>query len=108
MDEKIGQSGIWYHSSNRKFSLLREGSTITPWKELARAFSHRPSVLEYDGENIRHNGKEQGFLFVIDEPVEMGKDIFPHPRSTMDPGLEFITKRPLKVRLIEETEISPL
>ena len=31
-------AGIWYHGSNKKFSLLREGSTITPNRALAEAF----------------------------------------------------------------------
>lgn len=37
----IHPDGVWYHGSNRLFSELREGSTITQWKELAEAFSHQ-------------------------------------------------------------------
>ena len=39
-------AGIWYHGSNKKFSLLREGSTITPNRALAEAFSHKPPRME--------------------------------------------------------------
>lgn len=51
-------AGIWYHGSNKKFSLLREGSTITPNRALAEAFSHKPPILscEADG-TLLHNGK---------------------------------------------------
>lgn len=100
---EISQDGAWYHGSNRIFSVLRAGSTITQWKELAEAFSHKPSCLGYDDDGvIFHNGKEKGYLYLIDEAVEPEKDIYPHPRSTMDKNAEFLTKRPLKVRLIAE------
>ena len=41
-------------------------------------------------------------LYIIDEPVEIGKDIYQHPRTTMDENAEFLINRPLKVKLIEE------
>ena len=57
-------AGIWYHGSNKKFSLLREGSTITPNRALAEAFSHKPPILscEADG-TLLHNGKKYGYLY---------------------------------------------
>ena len=48
MKIEINPDGIWYHGSNKKIEILREGSTITQWKELAEAFSHRPSGLGYE------------------------------------------------------------
>ncbi|NLA60832.1 MAG: hypothetical protein GX863_06990, partial [Firmicutes bacterium] len=49
--------GIWYHGSDKVFSVVREGSTITQWRELAEAFSHQPTVLSYDDHGkIEHNG----------------------------------------------------
>lgn len=97
----VQPDGIWYHGSNKIFSELRANSTITQWKELAEAFSHQPSALGYDDHGIiRHNGTEKGYLYVIDEPVSIGTDIYQHPRTTMDLNAEFLTKRPLKVRLI--------
>ena len=103
MGIELSADGVWYHGSNVIFSELREGSTITQWRELAEAFSHQPKWLccEDDG-SITHNGTEPGFLFIIDEPVEAGKDVCPHPRTTLPPNAEFLTKRPLKVKLIAE------
>jgi len=97
--------GRWYHGSPYEFSVLRAGSTITQNERLARAFSHKPTMLSlYDGGRIFHNGTEPGFLYVIDEPVMPGEDLFMHPRTTMDPGLEWITVRELRVRMVGNTE----
>ena len=105
MKIEVRPDGVWYHGSNVRFDTLREGSTITQWRALAEAFSHKPTMLgiEDDG-SIRHNGQEKGFLYVIDERVEIGEDIYPHPRTTMDENAEWLTKRPLKVRMIGEVE----
>ena len=103
MEIKIEPSGIWYHGSNMVFSELREGSTITQWRELAEAFSHQPSRLSYDDNGvIYHNGTEKGYLYVIDEPITVGVDVYQHPRTVMDENAEFLTKRPIKVKIICE------
>lgn len=103
---EIKQGGIWYHGSDKKFEILREGSTITQWKELAEAFSHQPSGLGYDDNGvIRHNGTEKGYLYIIDEPILVDADVYQHPTTTMDLNAEFLTKRPLKVRLMKELEV---
>lgn len=103
MKLEINSEGIWYHGSNMKFDILREGSTITQWRKLAEAFSHKPTRLGYDDNGfITHNGVEKGYLYIIDEPIEVGEDIYQHPRTTMDDNAEFLTKRPLKVKLEEE------
>ena len=102
MKIKIDDYGQWYHGSNVIFDYLNEGSTITQWKELAVAFSHQPTQLGYDDDgNIEHNGTEKGYLYIIDEPLVIDFDIFKHPRTSMDINVEFLTKRPLKVKLIE-------
>ncbi len=99
----IQADGIWYHGSNRVFLELKANSTITQWKDLAEAFSHQPSSLWYDDYGvIGHNGTEKGYLYIIDEPVIVGVDIYQHPKTTMDENAEFLTKRPLKVRMICE------
>lgn len=99
----INPDGTWYHGSNVLFSELREGSTITQWRELAEAFSHQPTMLGYDYNGvISHNGVEKGYLYIINEDVEIGKDVYQHPRTTMDQNAEFLTKRPLAVKLIQE------
>lgn len=103
MKLEIDSNGVWYHGSNVIFDLLKEGSTVTQWKELAEAFSRQPTMLGYDDDGvITHNGGEKGFLFVIDEPITVNVDIYQHPGTTMDKNAEFLTKRPLKVRLIKE------
>lgn len=103
MKIEIQPDGIWYHGSNMIFSELKENSTITQWKELAEAFSHQPSELGYDDNSvITHNGTEKGYLYIIDEPIIVGVDIYRHPRTTMDENAEFLTNRPLKVKLICE------
>ena len=42
MELTINPNGIWYHGSNQIFTELREGSTITQWKELAEFLTKRP------------------------------------------------------------------
>lgn len=97
----IRPEGTWYHGSNHLFDTLREGSTITQWRQLAEAFAHKPTQLSYEEDgSIQHNGTQPGYLYAIDEPVKPGKDVCQHPRSTMDENAEFLTMRPLKLRLL--------
>lgn len=74
------EGNIWYHGSPFLFEVLEAGSTVTPWRKLAEAFSHKPDILciEDDGE-ILHSGKREGFLYRIAEPLAVGKDVFPIP-----------------------------
>lgn len=103
MKIEIQPDGVWYHGSNMIFSELRTGSTVTQWRALAEAFSHKPSGLGYDDDGvITHNGTEKGYLYVIDEPITVGVDIYQHPTTTMDENAEFLTKRPLKLKMICE------
>ena len=105
MELRINPGGTWYHGSDRAFSELKEGSTVTQWKELAEAFSHKPTRLSYDDNGvISHNGKEKGYLYILDEPVTVGIDVVQHPRTVMDKNAEFLTKRPLRVKLICELQ----
>ena len=99
-------NGVWYHGSNVLFTELKAGSTITQWRALAEAFSHKPSMLSYDDfGKITHNGQEPGYLYVINEPVTVGVDCCQHPRTVMDVNAEFLTKRPLRIRLIAELPV---
>ena len=102
----ITRSDIWYHGSTLELSELKAGSTITRWRELAEAFSHKPQRLSYDevGGEIRHDGHLNGFLYVIDEAVVEDVDIYKHPRTSMDDGVEWLTKRPLRLRKTDRTE----
>lgn len=46
--------------------------------------------------------KEKGFLYIIDETITVDHDICHHPGRTIDKNAEFLTKRPLKVKLIKK------
>ena len=106
MKLEIVEANCWYHGSDQQFEVLREGSTITQWKELAEAFSHKPAMLCFgDDGKIIHNGRRSGYLYRIAEPVEVGKDVLPHPRTTMIPNAEFLTARPLQVVWISDVPL---
>lgn len=102
MEYPIDMSKTWYHGSPLELDILREGSTITQWREIAEAFSTKPTMLGYDAifSPIIHNGIEKGILYIVDEAIELDKDIYQHPRTTMDKGIEFLTNRPLKLKRI--------
>lgn len=103
MKIEIQPDGTWYHGSDKSFEVLRAGSTVTQWRALAEAFAHKPTMLWYEDDGtIHHNGTATGRLYVLDEPITVGVDIEPHPRTTMDENAEFLTKRPLRVRQIEK------
>lgn len=93
-------SETWYHGSPYRLSVLREGSTITRDRHLAEVFSHKPPIvsLEDDG-TIRHNGTAAGYLYRVIDPVAE-EDVYPHPRSSMPPGKEWLTRRELRVEFI--------
>jgi hypothetical protein len=103
MEYQIDMTKPWFHGSNLEFDTLREGSTITQWRELAEAFATQPTMLEYEEiyKQITHNGTEKGILYLVDEQLIMDVDIYQHPRTTMDKGIEFLTKRPIKLKRIE-------
>ena len=39
---------------------------------------------------------------VIAEPITIGEDVYQHPRTILGENMEFLTKRPLKVRMIKQ------
>lgn len=104
-----------YHGSPYTIETLLPGSTITQDEALARVFSHKPpivaleddpAVLAQGAPRLRHNGEQPGLLYIIDEPLTP-QDIEPHPRSSMPPGLEWLTRRPLRLRLLGPVPIDP-
>lgn len=97
----------WYHGTPLSLVALREGSTITQKRELARIFSHKPAIvcISDDGQ-IRHNGTIPGYLYTIAEIIGLG-DVVPHPRTTMAPGDEWLTTRELRVQLLCVTQPAP-
>lgn len=48
---------------------------------------------------------KKGYLYIIDEPVDIQNDIYQHPGTTMDENAEFLTKRPLKVKMVSELNV---
>ncbi len=101
----VNENSVWYHGSDKRLDILRAGSTITVWRELAEAFSHKPTQLIFDDDGkIEHNGVKEGYLYIIDEHIDINNDIYRHPNSTMDENAEFLTKRPLKLRLIAQLQ----
>ncbi len=104
-NEKLGYSRTWYHGSPYKLTDIRKGSTITQERDLGRAFSHRPLlVAQGDDGRIQHSGDTPGSLYYIAEDIGPD-DVYPHPRSSMVEGQEWLTKRELKVTLICQTQI---
>lgn len=94
----------WYHGSPHRLTTLRTGSTITQDRHLATVFSHKPTVVSISGREIRHNGTQPGFLYRIAEEIGP-RDAHPHPRTTMEPGQEWLTDRELRLELIGPTEV---
>lgn len=97
----------WFHGSPHRFKELEAGSTITQDRALAVTFSHKPSLVVTDENGSRfHNGKYDGYLYVIDE-VLTAQDVYPHPDTTMKPGEEWLIRRPLQVKEIGQTTPNP-
>ncbi len=105
----------WYHGSPYQIDTLLPGSTITQDEALARVFSHKPQIVSLEDDpallargvpRLRHNGALTGLLYTINEPVDP-EDVYPHPQSSMPPGLEWLIRRPLRVRLLGPVEIRP-
>jgi len=95
----------WYHGSPFELTTIREGSTITQKRELARIFSHKPTLVSVsDDGQVKHNGAMRGYLYAIGEGIEPG-DVIPHPRTAMAPGDEWLTTRELRVQLLCPTEL---
>ena len=90
----------WYHGSPLELTTLRHGSTITQNRDLARIFSHKPTlVCVFDDGQIKHNGTANGYLYTVAEEIEPG-DVTPHPYTTMAAGDEWLTTREMRLQLI--------
>ncbi|MHB9107151.1 MAG: hypothetical protein ACYDCO_08870 [Armatimonadota bacterium] len=103
MDD-IDYSTPWYHGSPDELAVLRAGSWVTPFKELAKAFSHKPTTISMsdDFQRLTHDGELPGFLYRIAEPV--GPDAL-----TVLPGTgqtHWQTQRDLKIELIAALPIT--
>jgi hypothetical protein len=93
----------WYHGSPQELPVLRKGSWVTQFKELAKAFSHKPALISLGGDfvNIKHNGRVPGFLYTVAEPVGP-KDVTylrdtgqSHWQTSRDLQLQLVAKLPI-------------
>ena len=96
----------WYHGSPLRIDILLSGSTITRQRHLAEVFAVKPTLvcIEDDG-SLRHNGHQSGWLYRLAAPLNPA-DLVPHPRSSMPPGFEWLTTRPLPLACI--APVTPL
>lgn len=96
----------WYHGSPLELAVLRVGSTITQNRDLARVFSHKPSIVAFreHGGMLGHSGETPGHLYRVVAPVTAG-DVHPHPTSSMHPGEEWLTDRELRLERIGPTVV---
>ena len=98
--DKCDYGAPWYHGSPDKLRVLRKGSWITQLREMAKAFSHKPTLMSLDDDcrNVKHNGRQPGFLYVVSEPI--GTDDVSYLRDTAQTHWQ--TQRDLQVRLLAE------
>ena len=96
----------WYHGSQQELTKLRVGSSITQNRNVAKAFSHRPSLLtQSEGGRVKHDGMTPGYLYTIAD--EIGPDdVRPHPHPVNVTRWEWLTNRELKLELIEQTIVT--
>jgi len=104
--QKIDQeaSKTWYHGSPKQLTHLRVGSSITRNRDLAVAFSHKPSQLGVDDQGqISHNGQMDGYLYEVVGVQAEG--IYVHPACESDDPWEWLIKEAYQVILIETTQV---
>ena len=88
-------------------TVLRKDSTITQKRELARIFSHKPTLVTVsDDGQVKHNGALPGYLYLIADKLQPG-DVVPHPHTSMMPGDEWLTTRELRLQLLCSTVPAP-
>lgn len=97
---KTQTARCWYHGSPKRLAALRKGSWVTPFKELAKAFAHKPTLISQsdDGQTVKHNGRLRGFLYVVSEPVGP-EDVSYLPDTGQT---HWQTQRDLQVALVAE------
>ena len=80
------------------------GSWVTPFREFAKAFSHKPTRVTASGDDltkVRHDGKIAGFLYVVAEPLT-DQDLEELPGADQT---HWKIKRVLEVQLVEEVPL---
>ena len=95
----------WYHGSQQPLTTLRAGSSITHHIAVARAFSHRPSLVSQAGDGtVKHDGTAPGYLHVVAEEIRP-EDIYPHPHPVNAARWEWLTNREVRLQLLERTQV---
>jgi hypothetical protein len=95
----------WYHGSPEELDALQNGSWVTQFKEVAKAFSHKPSLMSFQDDEcrvVKHNGSLPGHLYVICE--EIGPEDVSYLPDTA--GTHWQTQRDLQVKLVEELPVN--
>jgi hypothetical protein len=95
----------WYHGSPHVLSVLKRGSVITQWADLAVVLSLRPSlvILSDDGKRLLHDGRGRGYLYELVEGVDIDEDIEP-VESPLGEGVEWRTLKPFRLKLAANTQ----
>lgn len=97
----IGAS--WYHGSPQRLTTLRAGSSISQHRNVASAFSHRPTLVSQGSDGmVKHDGILPGYLYRVAEKIGPD-DLSPHPHPVNVGHWEWLTRRPLRVELLEVT-----
>ena len=96
----LENQSTWFHGSPLNLEKLGKGSSITQIEKLAQAFSTKPTIVSVsDDGSIRHNGKEKGYIYQIIDTVTPD-DIYKHPKTTMDEGWEWITRKEFRLEFL--------
>ena len=93
----------WYHGSPHRLTVLRQGSWVTQFRELAKAFSHRPTLMSLadDCAQVKHDGKVPGYLYAVAEAV--APEDISYLRDTAQAHWQ--TQRDLRLRLVAELPV---
>ena len=96
----------WYHGSQQKLTTLRVGGSITQNRNVAKGFSHRPSLLtQSGGDTVKHDGVTSGYLYIVADEIGP-EDVDPHPHPVNATRWEWLTNRELTLKLIEQTVVT--
>ena len=94
----------WYHGSPFVLSTLAKGSVVSPFREIAKAFAHKPTLVSMsdDFQTVKRNGSLPGYLYVIAERVRPA-DVEEMPGTD---STHWKTRRELRVRVGAELAVS--
>ena len=94
----------WFHGSPFELTILRKGSWITQFREVAKAFAHKPKIISMsdDCQSVKHNGTVPAFLYTIAEPIGPD-DVSLLPETALT---HWQTQRDLSVQLVRKLPVS--